>query len=126
MSDSPTGVWEKLQATSRPSRVVAFPRANTGELRIWVLTQEEEMGSIIAADRLARERLRSAAKTDMGYEALYAAALSTEILFRACRDVTDPSRPAFPSPQQLRQMVTTEECDELFGHYLGTLDDTSE
>lgn len=113
----------KLQEMPRPSKVVDFPRKNldgqaTGQIRIWVLKQEERMASIFEAERLTKHYLKDGKKDDLGYEDLYQDAVCVEVLTRACRNVDDPKRPAFPSSKQLRQELTTDELATLFQHYL--------
>lgn len=128
MSLPPTNIpasqlWLALCSKERPSQIVDFPRTlpngdPVGQLRIRVLTQEEQMAATTAAERVAREHLKEAKRDDLGYERLYSDAYCIETLFRACRDVDDVTRPAFPAPKQIRQTMTTEECGALFQHYL--------
>ena len=120
---SPTDLWLKLSARERPSKVVDFPRKGedgnpVGQLRIRVLTQEEQMVCASAAEKIAREHLKDSKKDELGYERLYSDAFCVEVLFRACRDVADIGRALFPSPKHLRGALTTEECSMLFQHYL--------
>lgn len=103
--------------------VVDFPRKGDdgqplGQLRIRVLTQEEQMASASAAEKLTKEMLKEGKKDELGYERLFSDALCVELLFRACRDVNDTSRTAFPSTKSIRSALTTDECSMLFQHYL--------
>ena len=122
--DTPASeLWLKLSAQERPSQIVDFPRKGldgepVGQLRIRILTQEELMSSEVAAEKVAREHIKDATRDQLGYEKVYADAVCVEVLFRACRDADDLNRTAFPSPKQLRQALTTEECSVLFKHYL--------
>lgn len=116
-------LWLKLSAKERPSRVVDFPRKGedgepVGQLRIRVLTQEEQMICAAAAEKVARDHLKESKKDDLGYERLFSDALSVEVLFRSCRDINDVSKALFPSPKALRAALSTEECGMLFQHYL--------
>jgi hypothetical protein len=116
-------LWMKLQELPRPSKVVDFPRkapdgTAIGQLSIRVLTQEEQMAAHGAAERVTQAILKDGNKEQFGYERLYADAAYVEILFRACRDLDDPNRTAFPSPKTIREVLTTEECAALFQHYL--------
>lgn len=116
-------LWLKLAQKERPSKVVDFPRKGEdgnpiGQLRIRILTQEEQMASASAAEKLVREHLKEAKKDDLGYERLFSDAYCVEVLFRACRDVDNEQRSMFPSPKHIRQALTTEECAMLFQHYL--------
>jgi hypothetical protein len=123
-SDLPASqLWLKLASQERPSVVVDFPRHSpdgevVGQVRIRILTQEEQMICAAAAEKLAKEHLKDSKKDEIGYERLFVDAICVEILFRACRDVDDVKRPAFPAPKQIRQHLTTEECAMLFQHYL--------
>lgn len=119
----PSQLWLKLQEQPRPSKVVDFPRRGPdgepiGQLRIRILTQEEQMICAAAAEEVARKHLKDGKKEELGYERLYADAVCVEVLFRACRDVDDPERAAFPTPALLQKQLTTEECAKLFEHYL--------
>lgn len=129
MSDAPSSdtsvsqMWKALSLQERQTQIVDFPRkgpdgAVIGRLRVRILTQEEEMVCVAAAEKLAKEHLKDSKKRDIGYERLYADALCVEVLFRACRDVDDLKRPAFPSPKHLRQALTTDECLVLFQTYV--------
>ena len=103
--------------------LVDFPRKDeegnpVGQVRIRVLTQEEQMVCTSAAEAVAREHLKDAKREELGYERLFADAVTVEVLFRACRDPEDVRRTVFPSTKALRQMLTTDECAALFMHYL--------
>lgn len=116
-------LWLKLQELPRPSKLVDFPRKGedgepVGQLAIRILTQEEQMICSIAAEKSARDHLKEAKRDDLGYERFYTDAVCVEVLYRACRDPEDPSRPAFPTSKQIREALTTEECAALFNHYL--------
>lgn len=112
-------LWAKLQARPRPSKLIDFPGAEgLGQFAIWVLTQEERMSSITAAEKKAKLHLKDGKRDDIGYESLYSDALCIEILSRACRDSEDLTRPLFPSPKLLQEKLTTEELAVLFQQYL--------
>lgn len=116
-------LWLKLQELPRPSKLVDFPRKGPngepiGQLRIRILTQEEQMAATAEAEGLARKHLKEGKKDELGYERLFSDAVCVEVLCRACRDADDAERPAFPAPAALRQVLTTEECAKLFEHYL--------
>jgi hypothetical protein len=123
-SDIPaTALWLALASSERPSKVVDFPRFNmkgeaVGQLRIRILTQEEQMVCASAAEKLTKEHLKEGKRDELGYERLFSDALCVEVLFRACRDEADVNRPAFPSAKQIRQALTTDEAATLFQHYL--------
>ncbi len=121
----PSELWAKITATPRPSAEVDFPRkdkegAPIGKLRMWVLTQSEQMICAAEAARVAKELLKDQRKDDpsLGYDNVYNNAASVEILARACRDANDVTRPAFPSPKLLRQNMTADEIAILTRLYL--------
>lgn len=122
--DTPASqLWLALSSQERPDKLVDFPRRNmkgepVGQLRIRILTQEEQMTCAASAERFARKHLKDSKADDLGYERVFTDAVCVEILFRACRDADDSKRPAFPSPEKLREALTTEECAKLFEHYL--------
>lgn len=115
-------LWLKLQEMPRPTKLVDFPRMvngePVGELAIRILTQEEQMICTAAAEDLTRKHIKEGKKDELGYDRIFTDALTVELLFRACRDASDPTRPAFPSPKQIREILTTDECATLFNHYL--------
>lgn len=120
-----SALWAVLARAERPFKVVDFPREDAdgkaiGQVAIRVLTQEEQMICSAAAEKFAREHLKDAKKDELGYEAIYSNAAAIEVLCRACRDVSDVSRPAFPSPKMLSQALTADETGVLFQHYLTT------
>lgn len=120
---SATDLWLKLSSRERPSKLVDFPRKDddgnpVGQLRIRILTQEEQMVCASAAEEVAKKHGKDGKKDELGYERLFADALCVEVLFRACRDEKDQNRTLFPSPKALRSALTTEECSMLFQHYL--------
>jgi hypothetical protein len=117
-------LWGQLQAMPRPHRLIDFPRTGpdgqpVGKIAMFVLTQEEQMICAAAAEKFAKEKLKDSKKDDIGYETLYANASVVEILYRACKDSENIDRPAFPSPNAMRQLLTTDECSRLFEFYLG-------
>lgn len=116
-------LWLKLQTLPRPFKLVDFPRQGSdgqpvGQLAIRILTQEEQMICTAAAEEFVRKHIKDGKKDELGYERLFSDAVSVEVLYRACRDADDPERPAFPTPKQIREQLTTEECGKLFEYYL--------
>lgn len=116
-------LWLRLQEQPRPSKLVDFPRKGPngepiGQLRIRILTQEEQMVCTAEAENLARKHLKEGKKDELGYERLFSDSVCVEVLYRACRDAEDPEKPAFPAPTEMRRQLTTEECAKLFEHYL--------
>jgi hypothetical protein len=110
-------LFRLLQELPRPSEVVDFPRKlpgtddSVGQLVMWPLSQNEQMAANAEADRFAKKILKESPKRDeasLGYDSIYANEVAVQVLYRACRDVTDPKRPMFPSPAALRELSADE------------------
>ena len=109
----------------RPSRVVDFPRNGAdgkpmGELRVRVLTQEEQMLCSAEAERFTKKAIKDLPKGDeaqIGYQNTYNNAAAVEVLFHACRKKDDPELPFFPSRDVLRKFLTPDEVGVLMMHY---------
>lgn len=116
-------LWLKLQELPRPTKIVDFPRFDEsgkpiGQLAMRILTQEEQMICSAAAEEFTKKHLKDGKKDELGYERLYADSVCVEVLYRACRDADDVTRPAFPTPKSIRESLSTEECAKLFEHYM--------
>ena len=122
---SPSALWLALTALPRPSREIPLPRMGAngepvGSVLIWPLTQEEQMASNADADRFTKQLLKDPQRKDeanLGYDHTFTNEMAVQVLFRACRDVTDIKRPAFPSPLAMRSTFTTDEIGVLFNSY---------
>ncbi len=123
---SPSDLWLALTQVPRPSRTVPFPRnlpgSNTpvGELLITPLTQAEQMVCNAAADKFTKDLLKDPQRKDdanLGYQHTYANETAVQVLYRACKSPEDPSKAAFPSPKQMRELLTTDEIGVLFNQY---------
>jgi len=123
---TPSELFLALTKVPRPSRVVDFPRRDAngkplGELRIKILSQEEQMESAAEAERYTRKVLKEAPKSDearRGYDDIYNNAAACEVLFKACRDANDVTKPLFPTIQDIRKWLTMDEVGALMAHYL--------
>jgi hypothetical protein len=122
----PSALWSALQVMPRPFKVVDFPRRHPdtdepiGQLVMWPLTQNEQMACTGEADRFAKKMLREAQRkdeTNLGYETIYSNEVAVQVLYRACRDVNDHSKPAFPLPVELRDKLSADEVGALFALY---------
>lgn len=116
-------LWIKLSSLERPNKLVDFPRFGEdgepiGQVRIQVLTQLEQAACTKAAEELARKHLKEAKQGDIGYERLFSDAFCVEVLWRACRNPDKIMYPAFPTPNDMRDKMTTDQCAMLFEHYL--------
>ena len=121
----PSALWLALTQLPRPTRAIPFPRNNpetgepVGEIIMWPLTQEEQMASNAEADRYTKTLLKDPQKKDeanLGYNHTYQNEIAIQVLYRACRSVEDQKRPAFPSPNHMRQL-STDEVGVLFNQY---------
>lgn len=132
MSGPPTDIsaselWSALTKIPRPWKVVDFPRVDpmtkepVGQLAIWVLTQEEQIAASAEADRVAKQLLKDPQRqgeANIGYENIYNNEATVQVLYRACRDVKDVKRPAFPSASVLRKQFSVDEISALAVLYL--------
>jgi hypothetical protein len=119
-------LWQAITAVPRPSRAIEIPRKNAegvavGQVAIWPLSQQEQMEVNAAAERFAKDSLKAAQKRDednLGYHHTYGNESAVQTLYRACRNVADLSKPAFPSPKAVRMTFTGDEIGVLYGSYL--------
>ena len=124
---APSELWTALTNIPRPWKVVDFPRVDPitgdpiGQVAIWVLTQEEQIAASAEADQVAKRICKDAQKNgeaNLGYEIVYGNEATVQVLYRACRDVKDLSRPAFPSASLLRKQLSVDEISVLAIHYM--------
>jgi len=123
---SPTDLWVALTALPRPSREIPVPRNKEGTeepigtIRVWPLTQEEQMAANAEADSFTKKLLKDPQKKEeanLGYHHTFTNEMAVQVLFRACRDVDNIKRAAFPSPQLMRATFTTDEIGVMFNTY---------
>lgn len=123
---NPSELWTALTAIPRPTRKVPFPRNIPGTqqpigfVQMWPLTQDEQHAANASADRFAKELMKDPQRKEdanLGYYHAYTNDLAIQVIYRACRDVNDIERAAFPSPKLLRQHLTTDEAGVLFAKY---------
>lgn len=120
-------LWSLITATPRPHRAVAFPRKDIaglplGDVAMVVLTLEEQQICAAEAERYAKAILKEAAgqTAGTGYQAIYENEASIQLLYRACRDVNNLEKHAFPSPGLMRKHLTGDELAVLLRAYLMT------
>lgn len=118
-------LWSLITTFPRPNRIVDFPRKDPaglvlGQLKMWVLTQEERNMCAAEAERYAKASLKEASgqTSGSGYAVLYDNEAAVQFLWRACRDINDEKRHAFPSPGMLRKALTGEEIGLLMRTYV--------
>jgi hypothetical protein len=127
----PNALWLALTAVPRPHRVVDLPRVfpgtgkSVGQVAIWPLTQEEQMICTAEADRFVKQVMKEAQKKDeenLGYRHMFSNENAVQILFRACRDASNPPESlklnAFPSTKGMRHELTADEISTLFEMYI--------
>lgn len=124
---SASELWTALTQIPRPWKVVDFPRVDpmtkesVGQIAIWVLTQEEQIAASAEADQVAKKVLKDPQRqgeANIGYENVYNNEATIQVLYRACRDVKDVMRPAFPSASMLRKHLSVDEISVLAVHYM--------
>ncbi len=121
----PTDLWLAITAMPRPSDVVDFPRKGKdgkpiGQVRIQILTQEEQMLCSAEAERFTKKAIKDLPKGDeaqLGYQNVYNNSAAVEILFHACRQRDDAAKPFFPSRDVLRKYLTPDEVGVLMMNY---------
>ncbi len=120
-------LWLALTQLPRPHKLVDIPRCfpgtdtPVGQVAIWPLSQEEQMAVNAEADRFTKKLLQDPQKRDeanLGYQHTFANEVAVQILSRVCRDANDLTKPAFPSPKQMRQHLTADEVGVMFQQYL--------
>lgn len=126
-------LFDALCAMPRPFRVVDIPRkAPDGsfplQCHLQVLTQQERMVAVAAAEKFAQRALRAQRKDEesflpkkdahsQGYDDLYTNELSVQLLFRACKQVEKPRLPFFPTADDLRKVLDGDEIGVLTSAY---------
>ncbi len=117
--------WLAITAVPRPSQIVDFPRKGAdgkflGELRIQVLTQEEQILCSAEAERFTKKAIKDLPKGDeaqLGYQNVYNNSAAVEVLFHSCRRRDDAKEPFFPSRDAIRKSLTPDEVGVLMMHY---------
>lgn len=121
-------LFRRLSESARPSEVVDFPRKGPdgeplGQVRIVVLTERELIAASVEAERFAQKMLRTDTKANdggsQGYLDVYRHESAVQIIHRACKRVEDAQArmPAFPSPQEIRDLMTPDEIGVLLEAY---------
>ncbi len=122
----PSALFLKL-TQSRPHKLVDLPRKGPdgepiGQVAMWILTQEELIAVAAESERKTRKLLGSdipgkeQAKT--GYDDVYQNTAACELLFKACRDADDPTKPAFRTPSEIQKAFSNDEIGVLQFAYL--------
>jgi len=118
-------LFVEIMKSPRPHRIVDFPRNNPstgeslGKLALWILTPSEHVQAAGSAEEYCRSLL-GVAKLDersAGRDSIYETAVTSEILFRACRRAEDLKLPLFPSSADVRAYLTGDEVAVLVSAY---------
>jgi hypothetical protein len=126
MSDlKPVDLWLAITAMPRPSVIVDFPRNGpdgnpVGELRIQVLTQEEQILCSAEAERYTKKAIKELPKENeaqLGYQNVYNNSAAVEVLYHCCRKKDAPLEPFFPSRDAIRKFLSPDEVGVLLMHY---------
>ncbi len=119
-------LFTEITALPRPHRLVPFPRVNpkTGEnfeIAMWLLTEQESLLVASEAEKITRKLLKDnlPGKDEQakGYNDVFNNASAVELLYRACRDPNDITRPLFPNKQAIGDALTVDEIAVLLNHY---------
>ncbi len=127
----PSELLRRLMDSRRPSQVLPFPRINDDgqpvcSYTMRILTQAELDEARANAERYTRGKLKETQKlTDEQVNAvrreawseIYEDAKCIELLYLACRQPDDVSRPLFVAPRQIRELLTHDEAAALFSAY---------
>jgi hypothetical protein len=124
----PSALWLALTTRPRPHTIIDFPASkipgggnaqSPGKLALWVLTERELHDCRANAERAAKEMLKDgdAKVGSLGYEDIYRNELVFELVYCACRDAQDLTRPAFLHPKLARNILTTDEVAVLLDAY---------
>ena len=119
-------LWAQIIAMPRPHRVVDFPRTgDDGEpvarLVMQVLRQEEQITAAVETERFTKKMIKDIPRADeakRAYDDIYNNQGACEILFLACRQTDNLTRPFFPSSSAIRQSLTPDEVGVLYRSYL--------
>jgi hypothetical protein len=135
MTDTASGLWDRLCAMPRPHKIITFPRRKSDgaliddQIAMWVLTQGEQEEAAARAEQRARDLLKSPKESshlstaDIRASDVYRNAAADELLYRACRDPKNLKAPFIPSPAHLRQFLSVDEVAVLCQIYYGVQDD---
>lgn len=118
----------RLSASARPSEVVDFPRKGPdgeplGQVRITILTERDILASAVEAERFTQKMLRTPERpsdsVSQGYIDVYRHESAVQLIHRSCKRAEDAQArmPAFPSPHEIRDMMTPDEIGVLLESY---------
>jgi len=122
---APSALVARLQEMPRPNeRGLPFPRKDddgnpVGTFAMWVLTQEEVDLCRADAERYATMLMKRKDEqvNQVAWDENFKSALLVEVLFRALREDGDLSKPLFRTPEEIRHLLSDEECVHLYEAY---------
>ncbi len=126
----PSELFVRLTSSVRPHRIVDLPRKNAdgtpvGQVAMVSLTQAEMIVVSAESQRRCDAMLSVGGKKAAGVESatdLYNNIAAAEILFRACKDISDPTlkKGAFKTPHEIANAFSADEIGVLHHNYLTT------
>lgn len=130
----PSQLLVRLMDSRRPNELLPFPRLDDDgkplfSYRMQILTQAELDEARANAERYTREKLKETQKiTDEqvasvrreAWSEIYEDAKCVELLYLACRDPEDVTKPLFVAPRQIRTLITRDEAAAMFAAYEAT------
>lgn len=131
MSMPPTNIsasdlFAKLSQATRPYTIVDFPRYDAEgntifPIAIQLVSQADSMLIAAEAEKKARKMMQgnipNKGEVSKGYDDVFNNASAIELLFRACRDPEDLTKPLFPSKEAIGNVCLNDEIGILLNHY---------
>jgi hypothetical protein len=117
---SPEDLWSTIIQTPRPTKVIDFPRYDKDgnpqvQLKLHILIYEDINNAKKDVDKYVDEYLRKKGliirknETSSMRDAFAQNRYVNELLFRACRNVDDVSKPFFPSLDEIDSLIYPDE-----------------
>lgn len=124
----PTELFRKLMDSRRPHEVMPWIRNDEdgkplGEFAMIVLTQEEQDNCVANAENYVTRKFDQRYKGTDGkpnqeaWREMFETACAVELVYCACKDKDDLSKPLFLSPDDIRQYLTVDEIAMLVNSY---------
>lgn len=117
-------LFRRIADKAPPFQILPFPRKDDdgepiGHYRLQVLRQRDIDQAAAEAERYVRKAMQDGSDkpNQEAWREVFDSALMVELVFRACRDKDDASRPLFPSPQDIRAELTQSEIVHLTNSY---------
>lgn len=126
---APADLWTQVTAVPRGHRVMDFPRKGADGLPVCrvamvVLTQEEQMKCNVNISAFLRKYVKdngaqipNTNEQDFAYKNLYEMQVAIEVLYCACKNPDDITKPFFPTKNAIAQSLLPSEIAILFKNY---------